>query len=308
MENETITEDVVEEIIKESTKQNNALNDELSSTFPKGKLNSKLNDMLNKLKENEFVNDEIIVEEDDQSKENESVSNSVVGNDNVDKIEKPVGPAHARHGAQTRKPMKSTKDRSMLDGILPESEINADMMKKTITNGKLNEVINKLKEDKSLVPNTMKMVKENPQIKRNAENMARQITSEGGGTMGGDVPLSVRKKMAKQQEMFKRMAKQTHVQGDVTCIYMLLNGKLNTYQFDLEKVKDGDKWKLEKTYIGGWPFIVVCDSTIITGKNKRASKLIDKTVFGPVIFVFMNENLKPTNISLDGFKDLLSDD
>jgi hypothetical protein len=169
-------------------------------------------------------------------------------------------------------------------------------------NKKLSEVIEKLKNDRSIVPNTIKLIKENPQIERNARSIARDIGQSSA--MGQEVPLNERIKMQKRQELIKNMAKQNHKEGDVQCVNMTVGGKMSSYMFSPNDL-DQDKWSLSGTTINSHSIVAICKTDIYSGSNKVAKKILGKEVYGPVIFMLLDEEYIPINLPVNSFKSML---
>ena len=173
---------------------------------------------------------------------------------------------------------------------------------------KISEIMQKLRDDRTIVPNTMKMIEENQDIKRNVMNMARAVNANPNLTSQA-MSLREKKKMQAKQDMIKSMAREKHQPGEVRCVSILKNSKLCPNPI-VPNALDENRWCYHPIKVGGEHVIAICDSQIQSGKNKLASKLIGKTAYGPVIFLLLelsgDENeYKPSNMSCDYFGDLI---
>jgi len=176
--------------------------------------------------------------------------------------------------------------------------------KETMSNSKkIEEIIDKFKKDKSILPNIIQMFDEDQQLRRNADNIARMVAPTG--TMGQEVPLAQRKKLAQKQGMLRSLAKHVYTPGDMSCIVINKNGKVMSHVFNMNDINN-DKWVLNPIVLNGVPFIAVCNShmTSSSDKNKTATKLLSMPVNGPVVFLMMNEDYEITNMTPQEFKEL----
>lgn len=171
-------------------------------------------------------------------------------------------------------------------------------------NAKVNEAIDKIRKSPKFMSTTLNYVKSDQNLQRNMEQIKRDMMASGEGVMGTDIPLKQRKKMARKQEMIKSMAKQGYQEGDIGCICMLPNGKTSQTRFNTKDLDD-DKWAIQPAFVAGVPFFAICNANIITGVNKLATRFIDLTTYGPVIFMMLTPELEPTDIGAPEFKKLL---
>lgn len=167
---------------------------------------------------------------------------------------------------------------------------------------KLSEVIEKLKNDRTIMPSTLKLIKENQQIQRNVNNIARDMSQS---SMGQDVPLNQRRKMQQRQDLIKNMAKQQHTEGDVSCVCMLLKGKTTSYMFSPKEL-DSAKWSLRGVIIDDHSLVAICNPMSIGKSNEKASKIIGQRACGPIIFMLLDESYVPTNMSVSLFTTIIN--
>ncbi len=186
-------------------------------------------------------------------------------------------------------------------GDITEDKVEA--IKKDLKDTKkINELIEKFKKDKSIVPNVLRTIEEDQQLKRNTENLARMLAPTG--QMGQEVPLSDRKKMAARQELLRSMAKHKHMSGDVSCVVILINGKIQSTIVNIEDITN-DKWVLHPVVLGGKPFAAMCNSSILKDNNKKVSKILGMTTYGPVKFLLMDVEYNIVNITVPEFNKYL---
>lgn len=177
---------------------------------------------------------------------------------------------------------------------------SAEEIKKAVNDtSKVSEAIGKIKKNRKLVPQTIEMIKKNPEIERNMSNLTRELTN--GGVMGTETPLKERKKMAHRQELIRSQMKNKIVEGDVKCALVLVNGKITSQCINMMKIESEEKWCVDAIEIKGEPFIYVCDSTSkISNKyhNKKASELLGVPVYGLVSFIKLDSEYEPVDCTV----------
>jgi hypothetical protein len=179
---------------------------------------------------------------------------------------------------------------------------NSNGLDSSIFKGKnFDNMIEILKKDKSIVPKTIDYINSNQQIKRNAEIMRHNL--QENLTMGQDVPLARRKKMANMQEAMKSMAKHHHKEGEVRASCIALKGKLDSTQINIKSL-DEDKYLIRFIVINGILLASIANVTI-KGKNKKASDIIGELVCGPIIFVKLNDEYEPENMTISEFEEII---
>ncbi|CAH6420696.1 Hypothetical protein POVR2_LOCUS226 [uncultured virus] len=174
--------------------------------------------------------------------------------------------------------------------------------------GKFKEVIKKLQEDRNLAVSVHDLYKNNHQIQRNANNIAKGVQQQKMG-VGGDISLNRAKKMQQQSVL----AKQQYLQdlaskGQTACVVIPQKGSPNnvTSITFLPADMEDEKWQLQPAIIAGLPFVAICNSTIYSGTNKLASRLLGMDAYGPIIFMLLNDNHEPEDIKVAKFKSLIA--
>jgi hypothetical protein len=92
--------------------------------------------------------------------------------------------------------------------------------------------------------------------------------------------------------------------GERRCAIVPQKGSLNSvsnYTFQENEARSG-KWTFSLALIYKIPYIVVCNSNIRSGINKVASDLCEHKLFGPVIFIMLDHEYKPTHMRVYTFK------
>jgi hypothetical protein len=112
--------------------------------------------------------------------------------------------------------------------------------------------------------------------------------------------------MQKRQELIKNLAKQEHNEGDVQCVCVAVGGGMTSYMFSPNDL-DRDKWSLSGVNLGEDSIVAICNSGIYSGTNKLAKKLLEKEVNGPVIFMLLDKEYVPINLSVKSFKSMIDE-
>lgn len=173
---------------------------------------------------------------------------------------------------------------------------------------KFKEVVAALKENNSLASDIQEVMQNNQKVRRDIDNMAAEMRSRNM-KMGSEVPLNERKKMQQKQNMVKQLYKAglSNVSGEIQCIMINQGGtSCLSHKFHPSNMED-EKWQLYPATILGCSFVAVCNSTILSGRNKTASKLLNKDVYGPVILLLLDEEYVPVDMEISVFKKLVKD-
>lgn len=186
-------------------------------------------------------------------------------------------------------------------------EVKAQDVAGQINNSKFKEVIARLKKDKHLAADVEAIYKGNRKIRQNATNIANEIGVEkmAGGS------LNQKKKMQQYQNTMMELRKKSlrAAKGEIDCIMINAAGSEKTcaksHPF-IPAEMEGEKYQLEPLILGHKAFVVVCDSTQLSGRNKTASRLLGMDAYGPVILVNVDENYVPVDMDLVEFKALLA--
>lgn len=166
------------------------------------------------------------------------------------------------------------------------------------------DVINKIKKNKDLVPQTIDMLRRNPDMERDATNMALDMEGMKNTTVGMETPLKERKKMIARQQLVKSQIKHRLKDGEVKCVSMLLNGKLSPYAINCVEAENNEKYKTGAVTIQGKDYMYILTTTLRPSKNnlnKRASVLLLQPVYGIVHFVLIDEEFDPVDSSIEDF-------
>ena len=93
------------------------------------------------------------------------------------------------------------------------------------------------------------------------------------------------------------------LQTKIRCAIIAQKGNsISSFIFDTDELID-NKWITRDVIIRDRTFIVISNSKVTSGLNKRVSNLINCQVYGPVIFMAKNEQTSnPMNLDLAMFK------
>lgn len=197
-----------------------------------------------------------------------------------------------------------------------EGKIDAEKIKQVMGDkSKVNEMIEKLKKDRSIMPTAMKKFNEDQVTRRNMMNASAAIAPSQ--KMGSEVPINTRRKLAKQQATIKALAKQsaTYRNGEVTCINILPNGKMSTVPYLQEDFED-DKYVVRGAVINGVPFLVIMSAMTYGKTNKIATSLLNTRITGeemmvccgPVTFMMLDEDYKSAPVTVAEFSTIVDEE
>lgn len=188
--------------------------------------------------------------------------------------------------------------------VYPSYEMEPDSLPNEISEAEMATVMKKIKKNKDIVPQTVDMLKRNPDLERDATNMVMDIDGIVGGKMGMDTPLKERKKMMARQELVKSQMKHRLKEGETKCVSMLLNGKVCPYAVDCSAIEKEEKYKTGAVAIKGKDYMYILDSQVKPVKNKlnkRATMLLMQPVYGIAHFVLLDSDFSPEDSTVTDF-------
>lgn len=186
-------------------------------------------------------------------------------------------------------------------------EVKTEDVAGQINNAKFKEVIARLRKDKHLAADVESIYKGNRKIRQNANNIANEV----GVQKMASGSLNQKKKMQQHQNTMMELRKKSMraAKGEVDCIMINAAGSekacVQSHPFIPAEMED-EKYQLEPLILGHKAFVAVCNATILSGRNKTASRLLGMDAYGPVILVNVNDEDVPVDIDLTEFKALLA--
>jgi hypothetical protein len=207
------------------------------------------------------------------------------------------GPAGEGETAPAPAPKKKQKPIEMPDDALDKAMDVMDDKKK------FGSMIKKMKQDKTIIPNAIKMVNENQQLRRDVTGMAKEVD---GRKATQSMSFNEKKKILNKQDMMKSMMKKKITPGAVSCVYVYANGKIMSTDIIVKDIDDGD-WSLHPIIIDKYCLVAVCDAKVLSGNNKTAGAIIGKPACGPVRFFRLDDKYESMDMSCAEFKSITAE-
>lgn len=196
----------------------------------------------------------------------------------------------------------------------------ADFSKKHFTKEQVKEKVKEAMKDKSKFKEVMAKLKNadsdsvmkvkrytdvNQEMRRNALTMANEMKVQK--SLGDKLNLAQKKKVQQSQKQRRDMLKAAEIQkpGEIDCVFVVLNGGVSQTKADIEQIEKEGKWVLHPVILGEYKFAIIIDSSILSGRNRMASAILDETVCGPVRFMKVEEDVGVVPLNVKDFKAIL---
>ena len=174
-------------------------------------------------------------------------------------------------------------------------------------------VMEKMREDSSLMPAALKMFKEDQNIRYRMMTTADKIKRKDGhgqrnfsGQMKPSAVADNNKRGMLQRDQ-KKMSKH-YVEGQRNAVMILQNGKKSTVAYTRDELSD-EKYSVEGVYINDVPFFIISFESAVNDKvNTQATKAmnlwvddVQVTCHGHVAFMRTNDDWEFIDTTVDKF-------